>query len=62
MKYEIHHTVMQCLEVHLAPNEALVTQAGGMAWMTDGVDMNTGAKGGVMGALGRMIPLEGGYP
>src|SRR5262249_26847429 len=55
MKYEIQHTVMQCLEVHLAQGEALVTQAGGMAWMSDGVDMNTGAKGGVMGALGRMM-------
>ncbi len=55
MKYEIHHTVMQCLEVQLTQGEALYTQSGGMAWMSDGIDMTTSGKGGVMGALGRMM-------
>src|SRR5205807_5267108 len=54
MKYEIHHTVMQSLEVHLSQGESLYTQSGGMAWMNDGVDMATSGKGGLMGALGRM--------
>ena len=54
MKYEIHHTVMQSLEVHLSQGESLYTQSGGMAWMSDGVDMATSGKGGLMGALGRM--------
>src|SRR5260221_14095414 len=55
MKYEIHHTVMQCLEVQLVQSETVFTQSGGMAWMTDGIDMTTSGKGGVMGALGRMM-------
>src|SRR5258708_33991697 len=55
MKYEIHHTVMQCLEVQLVQSETVFTQSGGMAWMTDGIDMTTSGKGGMMGALGRMM-------
>ena len=47
MKYEIHHTVMQSLEVQLAQGEAVYAQAGGMAWMSDGIDMTTSGKGGV---------------
>jgi uncharacterized protein (TIGR00266 family) len=54
MKYEIQHTVMQSLEIHLAQGEGVYTQSGGMAWMTDGVDMTTSGKGGFMGALGRL--------
>lgn len=55
MKFEIHHTVMQSLEVHLDLNEALYTQAGGMAWMTDGIEMTTAGKGGLGGMLGRAL-------
>jgi len=55
MKYEIHHTVMQCLEIHMTQGESVYTQSGGMAWMTDGIEMTTSGKGGVMGALGRMM-------
>src|SRR5450432_2823465 len=55
MKFEVHHTVMQALEVTLAQGEEVYTQSGGMAWMTDGIDMVTSGKGGMMGALGRMM-------
>jgi uncharacterized protein (TIGR00266 family) len=55
MKFEIHHTVMQALEVTLAQGDEVYTQSGGMAWMTDGIDMVTSGKGGMMGALGRMM-------
>ncbi|HVO70751.1 MAG TPA: TIGR00266 family protein [Aggregatilineaceae bacterium] len=55
MKYEVKHNVMQSLEVQLNNGEELYTQAGGMAWMTDGIDMETTGKGGgVLGALGRL--------
>src|SRR5436305_542077 len=55
MKHEVKHTVMQSLEVQLTQGESLYTQAGGMGWMSDGVEMATSSKGGVMGALGRMM-------
>ncbi len=54
MQFQINHTVMQSLEIHLDPNEAVYTQAGGMAWMDDGIEMSTRGKGGVMGALSRV--------
>jgi uncharacterized protein (TIGR00266 family) len=55
MKYEVKHTVMQLLEVQLSSGEALYTQAGGMAWMSDGIDMTTSGKGGLGGMLGRAL-------
>jgi uncharacterized protein (TIGR00266 family) len=55
VKYEVKHTVMQSLEVQLSQGEELYTQAGGMAWMDDAIEMaTTGKGGGVMGALGRI--------
>jgi len=33
MRYEIHGTVMQTLDVFLAPGESMYTESGGMAWM-----------------------------
>ena len=55
MKYEIKHTVMQLLEVQLTSGESLYTQAGGMAWMSDGIEMTTSGKGGLGGMLGRAL-------
>ncbi len=56
MKFEIHHTVMQSLEVHLGINEEVYTQSGGMAWMSEGIDMATTGKGGGLGGmLGRAL-------
>ncbi|MCC7451254.1 MAG: TIGR00266 family protein [Anaerolineae bacterium] len=55
MKFNIQHTVMQSLEIILEPGEAVHTQAGGMAWMSDGIEMTTSAKGGLGGMLGRAL-------
>jgi uncharacterized protein (TIGR00266 family) len=52
MQYEIKGTVMQSLEVRLTQGEAIFTEAGGMSWMSDGVEMKTGGRGG---GLGKMI-------
>lgn len=41
-----------------APGESMYTQSGGMAWMTDGVEMATNTKGGLMKGLGRMLSGE----
>jgi len=59
MKYRIIGEVMPAVEVVFdAPGESMYTQSGGMAWMTDGVEMKTNAKGGVMKGLGRMLAGE----
>lgn len=55
MKYEVKHTVMPSVEITMSAGESLYTQAGGMAWMTDGIDMNTSGKGGLGGMLGRAL-------
>ena len=36
----------------------MFTQSGGMAWMTDGIEMSTNTKGGLMKGLGRMFAGE----
>jgi uncharacterized protein (TIGR00266 family) len=58
MEYKIHGTVMQALEVTLAQGESIYTESGGMAWMSDGIDMKTSGKGGLGKALGRVLSGE----
>ncbi len=57
MNFEIVGTSMQTLLVDLNAGEAMYTERGGMAWMSN-VDMDTGAKGGLMKGLGRMVSGE----
>jgi len=58
MKYEIHGTVMQTLDVHLSKGEAMYTESGGMAWMRGNIEMKTGTKGGLLKGLGRALSGE----
>ncbi len=58
MRYAISGTVMQSLEVQLNPGETMYTESGGMAWMSDGIDMDTSTKGGLMAGLGRALSGE----
>ena len=58
MEYTLTGTVMQALDVVLGPNEAVYTEAGGMAWMGGPVEMKTNTKGGLMKGLGRMLAGE----
>jgi len=53
MKYRITGTTMQALGVLLFQGEAMVTEAGGMAWMKGDVDMKTDMPGGLLGGLSR---------
>ena len=55
MRYEIHGTVMQTLDVHLSQGESMYTESGGMAWMKGNVEMTTNTKGGLMAGLGRKL-------
>ena len=58
MDYEIKGTVMQTVEIALNQGESVFTESGGMAWMTDNVEMKTEMKGGLMGALQRAVTRE----
>jgi uncharacterized protein (TIGR00266 family) len=58
MEYKLHGTVMQALEVTLVQGESIYTESGGMAWMTDGIDMKTSGRGGIGRSLGRVLSGE----
>jgi uncharacterized protein (TIGR00266 family) len=58
MEYKIEGTVMQLLEIQLNQGEAMFTESGGMSWMTDGIDMSTNTRGGLMSGLGRALAGE----
>jgi uncharacterized protein (TIGR00266 family) len=58
MEYKLHGTVMQALEVTLTQGESIYTESGGMAWMTDGIDMKTSGRGGIGKSLGRVLSGE----
>ncbi|MCR5201791.1 MAG: TIGR00266 family protein [Lachnospiraceae bacterium] len=59
MQYKIIGTTMPAVEVVFdAPGEKMTTQSGGMAWMTEGINMNTSTNGGVLKGLGRMLAGE----
>ncbi len=58
MKYEIHGTLMQSVEIELARGESVYTESGGMAWLAGDVEMQTNTKGGLLKGLGRMVAGE----
>ncbi len=58
MEYKINGTVMQSLEITLSQGEAIFTESGGMAWMSDGLEMKTSGRGGIGKSLGRMLAGE----
>jgi uncharacterized protein (TIGR00266 family) len=58
MKYKIHGSLMQMVEIDLNPGEAVYTESGGMAWMQGNIEMTTNSKGGLMAGLGRALAGE----
>lgn len=55
MQYTIIGKNMPALQVSLSQGESMYTQSGGMAWMGQGIDMETNMKGGFLKSLGRMV-------
>jgi uncharacterized protein (TIGR00266 family) len=55
MQYDISGTVMQTVSIDLAPGEAIYSQTHAMAWMSDGVAMNTNTGGGLFAGLKRAM-------
>ncbi len=58
MQYRITDGIVQAVEVVLDQGEAMCTQSGGMAWMSDGLDLESNVKGGFAKGLGRMFSGE----
>lgn len=58
MKYELIGQTVPAVEIELNQGETVYTQSGGMTWQTDGIKMNTNARGGVAKSLGRMLSGE----
>ena len=58
MKYNILGEIVPVVEVTLNKGESMYTQSGGMAYQTDGIEMKTNARGGIMKSLGRVFSGE----
>ncbi len=58
MQYEILGKTVPAVEVTLNAGESMYTQSGGMVWQTEGMEMKTNTKGGLMKGLGRMLAGE----
>lgn len=58
MRYEIIGKTVPAVEFTLNRGESIYSQRGGMTWQTDGINMTTNARGGVMKSLGRMFTGE----
>ena len=55
MQYDISGTTMQTVGIDLAPGDMIYSQTAAMAWMTDGVRMNTHTGGGLLAGLTRSM-------
>ncbi len=59
MKFRIVGNVVPAVEVLFEQaGEEMITQSGGMAWMSDGITMTTDTNGGALAGLGRMFAGE----
>lgn len=58
MRYQIIGQTVPVVEVELNRGETVYTQSGGMTYQSDGIEMKTNARGGVMKSLGRMFSGE----
>ena len=59
MQYKVLGDTMPAVEVTFdAPGESMFTQSGGMAWMSDGISMDSNLRGGLGKGIGRMFAGE----
>ena len=55
MRYDISGSVMQTVSVQLQRSEQVYSQTAAMAWMTDGIVMDTHTGGGLFAGLKRAM-------
>ena len=58
MNYKIIGQTVPVVEATLSAGETMYTQSGGMAYQTEGIEMKTNARGGIMKGIGRMFAGE----
>lgn len=58
MRYEIQGETLPVVICHLTNGERMITEGGGMAWMSPNMKMETTSNGGFGKALGRMFSGE----
>lgn len=58
MEYAIRGDMMPVLQIKLKAGEAVYTESGGMAWMTEGIAMKTSGRGGLGKMIGRALSGE----
>lgn len=56
--YTVYGDDMQLVEIELDPGEGVCAEAGAMTYMTEGIEMQTSASGGIMGGLKRALTGE----
>lgn len=58
MQYRIEGGNLPVVVCHLEPGESVFTESGGMAWMSEGIRMETNMEGGFFGGLARSLAGE----
>lgn len=58
MDYKIIGQTVPVVEMKLKAGEKVYTQSGGMAYQTEGIAMNSNARGGILKGIGRMFAGE----
>lgn len=58
MQYRLIGDTVPALEMTLNNGESVFTQSGGMTWQSEGLEMQTNTRGGIMKGLGRMFAGE----
>ena len=58
MDYRILGETLPVVEIRLMTGEAMYTQSSGMAWMSEGLTLDSNIKGGLMKGIGRMLTGE----
>ena len=58
MEYKVIGQTVPVVEMRLNAGETIYTQSGGMAYQSEGIEMTTNARGGIMKSLGRMFTGE----
>ena len=58
MEYKIIGQTVPVVEMTLKAGETVYTQSGGMAYQSEGIEMKTNARGGIMKSIGRAFSGE----
>ena len=58
MEYKVIGQTVPVVEMRLNAGETIYTQSGGMAYQSEGIEMTTNARGGIMKSLGIMFTGE----